>query len=464
MIHSALMDTLINRQEKRGEQKKPLPSSQFAQMLNGKSRGSDNRRVETGKMAEGPIKGDGRREWAHQRARIEMRNRNLENKNQKEVKDTAQEQFEWTEQQVNAWLAELKTKRDHQYELMGEMTPEVPWKTLEELMLLSQSAGSCQVSMDQSKHVTEKLEQAIRALEELSASIFQDQPDADMTMTIGALKRFVDERTNAHQREQTETAPETKEITWETVVQTVKAVPDLGTKAISSDKSQLETQVPAAVDVSETDLNNNPGSSDDQPDLKEFTATKNTLVGTAEKHEADAVIPFIFHQIENVLPQNPLIQALDQQKEQLQQQVLQQVVDKIQVIHGNGQSFVTMHLVPEHLGKLTIQLITDLQQGMTARIYAQTAHAKEMIELNLSQLKDALSGKGVNLTTMEVFVGQDPESSTKQRAFHYQQAQSQRHKAGRQTGVPGVGSQTIGEPIVAAVNPYMRSEGFDKLG
>ena len=467
MINAAIMDTLINRQEIRSEPKRPEPSSQFSKVLDEKSRGGENRREETGRSAEDTIKGEGRRAWAHQRSRVDMgsRNRNLENKDLAEGNDTGQGQIELTETPINLWLAELSTTLDQLIALlMDEETLEVPLEMLKELELLIQTVDGHQPLMDHMKRVTEQLGQLIKNLEGMSESISHGQPDENMNILIEELKGLMDEGTNTNQREQYETASEMKEASWEVMAQTVKSSDNIGAKTINSNQNHPVNPNPEVVELTATDLKNNPGSSDTQHDLKEFAATDKMQVETTKNESSETVIPFSLHQINSLLNQNPLIQELDQQKELLQQSVMQQVLDKIQVVHGSNQSFVTMHLIPEHLGKLTIQLATDLQQGMTARIYAETAHAKEMIESNFGQLKDALSGKGVNLTSMEVFVGQDPESSEKQREFHYQQALSQRRKASKHAGIASIGTQMVTEQIITTINPYMKSEGFDQLG
>lgn len=466
MINATLMGTLINRQESRSEPRRPEPSSQFAKVLDAKSRGSDNRREETGRFAEDPIHGTGRREWAHQRTRGNMgsKNRNLENEDLAEGTGIGKEQMELTEPPIDVWFPELATVQDQLIALIDEETVEIPLEMLNELERLLQSVDGQQPLMDQMKLVSDQLDQLINALEEVSDSISQSQPDQNLNLLIEGLKRLMDESTSIVQREQYGSKKELPETSGETIVQTVKMPQDVDTKTISSEQSHSNIYNTEVVGLEATDLKDHPGSSDTQPDQKEFASTEKSMVEVIDNKVSEEVIPFSLHQIESLLNQNPLIQGLDQQKELLQQSVLQQVLDKIQVVHGTNQSFVTMHLIPEHLGKLTIQLATDLQQGMTARIYAETAHAKEMIESNFGQLKDALSGKGVNLTSMEVFVGQDPESSEKQREFHYQQALSQRRKAGKRSGIAGIGTQMVTEQITATINPYIKSEGFDQLG
>lgn len=466
MINATVMDSIVNRRENRIEPRRPEPASGFAQMLDGKSRGLDNRREETGRTAEDPIKGEGRREWAHQRSRIDMesKNRNLEKRRQTEGDDTTQEQVEATENPMMPWFTELSATLDQLIAVMDEEFPELPLEILQELELLIQSLNSHQPLMDQMSLVTEQLDQLIESLEEAFDSISESQPYQNVALLIEGLKRLMDESTSIVQREQFSTEKELTETSGETIAQTVKMPQDVDAKTISSEQSLSNSHNTETISVAATDLKDHPDSSDAQPDQKDFASTEKMMVEAVDNKVSEEVIPFNLQQIESLLNQNPLIQELAQQKESLQQSVIQQVFDKIQIVHGSNQSFVTMQLVPEHLGKLTIQLSTDLQQGMTARIYAETAHAKEMIESNFGQLKDALSGKGVNLTSMEVFVGQDPESSEKQREFHYQQARAQRRRGSKITNVNSVDKAAIMSEIPIARNPYVIEDGFDQLG
>lgn len=168
-------------------------------------------------------------------------------------------------------------------------------------------------------------------------------------------------------------------------------------------------------------------------------------------------------QVEQWLNQSSFIQHIDHQKEQLQQDVTQQLMQKIQITHGKSESQVTMQLIPENLGKLTIQLINNPQNGLTAKIYAETQQARDLIETNFGQLRDALSGKGVNLSGIEVFVGQDPDSSHKQRAFQFQQAR-QRRRLSKEETLEGVRGLTSTAAQLESTNPYLSASGFDQLG
>jgi flagellar hook-length control protein FliK len=200
-----------------------------------------------------------------------------------------------------------------------------------------------------------------------------------------------------------------------------------------------------------------------QQEIPEVSNIKATAAPLMDLVPADPVPPFNPAQIETLLNSSQFIQHLNHQNEQLQQNVLQQVFQKIQVIQGAAQSLVTMQLVPEHLGKLTIHLTTNQQHDVTAKIYAQTPHAKEMIESSFGQLRDALSGKGVNLSSLEVFVGQDPGTSERQRAFQFQQSRSRRRNHKEAESVPVAALQSL-PPHLTTLNPYTRTDGFNQLG
>lgn len=186
------------------------------------------------------------------------------------------------------------------------------------------------------------------------------------------------------------------------------------------------------------------------------------LVQTENKLDNEITIPF--QEIEALLEKNhQLVEDVKTEKTEIQNRMMDELVTKISMLHDKGESRLEMQLIPEHLGKLTVQL-TSQDGNMTARIFAETAYARDMIENNFGQLKDALAGKGINVLGLEVFVGKDPEAYEKQREFQYEMA-----KGKRKRGISSEGEssgQMIGKinPSDISHNPYISSEGFDRLG
>ncbi|RQD68212.1 MAG: flagellar hook-length control protein FliK [Tindallia sp. MSAO_Bac2] len=186
------------------------------------------------------------------------------------------------------------------------------------------------------------------------------------------------------------------------------------------------------------------------------------MVNSDVKVDAEVMMPF--QEIEALLEKNlQLAEEVKMEKTELHQRVMEDLVTNISMIHEKGESRVHMQLIPEHLGKLIIQL-TNQDGNMTARIFAETSYARDMIENNFDQLKEALSSKGVNITQLEVFVGKDPEAYEKQREFQYQMNKGKRKRASIED--EGSAGQVVGKinPSVISTNPYLSVEGFDQLG
>ncbi|MEN1759447.1 flagellar hook-length control protein FliK [Anoxynatronum sibiricum] len=227
-----------------------------------------------------------------------------------------------------------------------------------------------------------------------------------------------------------------------------------------SPTGMAEQKAGAVIDLTHASDNSN----QQQPDQQEKEQRQSHEPASITiNHQGEALVQMTPNQVELWLNQNSFVQELNQQKEHLQQDVTQQLMQKIQIIHGKNESQVTMQLIPENLGKLTIQLVANQQNGLTAKIYAETQQARDLIESNFGQLRDALSGKGVNLSGLEVFVGQDPESSEKQRAFQFQKARQRRrlNKAEISESVNGLATASV---QMESHNPYLTAGRFDQVG
>ncbi|SMP47238.1 flagellar hook-length control protein FliK [Anoxynatronum buryatiense] len=240
-------------------------------------------------------------------------------------------------------------------------------------------------------------------------------------------------------------------------------VPDTKQEIVTPEKSpagMADQKAETVIDLTQASNSSNQQQPDQQG--KEQRQSPEPASVTIN-HQGETLVQMTPNQVELWLSQNSFVQELDHQKEHLQQDVTQQLMQKIQVIHSKNESQVTMQLIPENLGKLTIQLVANQQNGLTARIYAETQQARDLIESNFGQLRDALSGKGVNLSGLEVFVGQDPESSDKQRAFQFQQARQRRrlNKAEMSEGVSGLTTAAV---QMESHNPYLTTGGFDQVG
>ncbi len=138
-------------------------------------------------------------------------------------------------------------------------------------------------------------------------------------------------------------------------------------------------------------------------------------------------------------------------------QFINEVAQKASVFISENKNEMSIQLTPEKLGKLSIKI--GLNDGtMTGKIYAENYSVKEIIEANLSQLKDALEEKGVNIGGLEVNVGHDSQSSDRN-LYHSSFNSRKKHK-----GIP-ISNNVIGtfEEKSEIINPYLTTNKFDGL-
>lgn len=96
--------------------------------------------------------------------------------------------------------------------------------------------------------------------------------------------------------------------------------------------------------------------------------------------------------------------------------ILNQVQDKMQTMNKNGVSKIQIALTPEKLGKINIEIIQS-KEGVSAKMIAETAQVKEVLEKNLDSLKSGLASQGVNVNNITVKVAGTNSSNTSGEAF-----------------------------------------------
>ncbi|MED3646171.1 flagellar hook-length control protein FliK [Halalkalibacterium halodurans] len=130
-----------------------------------------------------------------------------------------------------------------------------------------------------------------------------------------------------------------------------------------------------------------------------------------------------------------------QPKEVQQQQFLrqfQQILQRGNVVQLQNGTQMTIKLMPEHLGRLDIQL-TQTNGAIVARIMTSTTMARELVESQMNQLRYAFTQQQLNVERIEVV--QQPshsllerenqgQQSTKDEKEKEQQRQDQEHSDG----------------------------------
>ncbi len=90
--------------------------------------------------------------------------------------------------------------------------------------------------------------------------------------------------------------------------------------------------------------------------------------------------------------------------------VLAQIHSKLQMMNSTSNAKLTMVLNPESLGKVSIQLM-NTKDGLTAELQVASQAVKDILDSNLSNLKDTLSAQGVQVNDMSVKVSQSENNA-----------------------------------------------------
>lgn len=91
-------------------------------------------------------------------------------------------------------------------------------------------------------------------------------------------------------------------------------------------------------------------------------------------------------------------------KETTSSQLIRQfenILSKSQFTNIGGKQKLSLQLIPEHLGRLSIELVQK-DGGMIARILTSTSLAKETLESQVHALKQAFSGQNIQLEKIEI--------------------------------------------------------------
>ncbi|WP_313756565.1 flagellar hook-length control protein FliK [Tissierella sp.] len=89
-------------------------------------------------------------------------------------------------------------------------------------------------------------------------------------------------------------------------------------------------------------------------------------------------------------------------------EVIQQIVEKAKFNLSDSKNEMRIKLKPEILGEMTMN-IEVVKGTVTAKIMVDNQRAKEIIEGNLIQLKEGIKDTGLEIKTVEVFVGNNSD-------------------------------------------------------
>ena len=116
--------------------------------------------------------------------------------------------------------------------------------------------------------------------------------------------------------------------------------------------------------------------------------------------------------IKATLPESSIYKA------PVESRIIDQIINRLSVRSSGSQSEVKIQLDPPSLGRVRMSIITS-GDGVRTLIVAENQAVKQVIENNLSQLRDSMSAQGLKLDGFSVLVGGDsnPEFSHQHNDF-----------------------------------------------
>lgn len=145
--------------------------------------------------------------------------------------------------------------------------------------------------------------------------------------------------------------------------------------------------------------------------------------------------------------------------QQFAEQMEKYLIKQFLVTQGNGVSEAKLTLTPEHLGQVDIRLVMHNGQ-LTAQFMTNNTVARDLLENQMSQLKTALNGQGLQVERLEVV--QQPALSSNTSFLH----QEQRHQnSGNGNGSSGRSKgDSYEDPAVFAAelerSSFLREYGY----
>ena len=111
-------------------------------------------------------------------------------------------------------------------------------------------------------------------------------------------------------------------------------------------------------------------------------------------------------------------------KAPIQTRVIDQIINRLSIRSNGSQSEVKIQLDPPSLGRVRMNIITS-GDGVRTVIVAENQAVKQVIENNLSQLRDSMAGQGLKIDGFSVLVGGDGNSEFAQQGYHSDQSDTE---------------------------------------
>ncbi len=177
------------------------------------------------------------------------------------------------------------------------------------------------------------------------------------------------------------------------------------------------------------------------------TTVVNSVAAVEEASHSDSQPAWTFMQNDKLAADSAVAKAAMPAQVPVQQfaeQIEKFLVKQFQLTQGNGVSEAKLSLTPEHLGQVDIRIV--MQNGqVTAHFMTENAMARDLLENQMSQLRTALSGQGLQVDRLEVV--QQPSSSA---STSFMQQEHRQSNSGSGNGSNGQGKGDYEDPAVFA--------------
>lgn len=223
-----------------------------------------------------------------------------------------------------------------------------------------------------------------------------------------------------------------------------------------SDQEEIKANTFGASEQKEesgTTENNEDDSSDPKYsgiDLKK-TAEDNTLKSNTQEVEKS--------QFDNILNNQQIktdsaseLSKVQKEATVSKKEIISQIVEKAKVVLTDEKSEMIIHLKPDHLGKLSLKIVTE-RGAVVAKFIAESEQVKAAIESNMDNLKESLTKQGFSIQGFSVSVGQE---SRKNFDEGYGLSKNNRGKGENVISNTSVGVSAI-EETQQRLNPYLVS-------
>ncbi len=133
-------------------------------------------------------------------------------------------------------------------------------------------------------------------------------------------------------------------------------------------------------------------------------------------------------------------------------EIISQIVEKAKVILTDEKSEMVIDLKPDHLGKLSLKVVTE-RGSVVAKFVAENEQVKAAIESNMDNLKESLTKQGFSVQGFSVSVGQESKKGFNESNVFSKN--NNKPNKGEKVVTATVGGVSVIEEEQHRLNPYM---------